>query len=127
MDTISRFQSLLYDLFQFEASDLDFGIYRILNYKRDQIDKFIKGDKRKYLFILGEKEGVDIAVVWRKVDDNWDENDFRKDKEFIIKELKAWMPQRIYINGQSILTTNLEEHPVEIHYIEPEFKTLMFS
>jgi len=93
MDTISRFQSLLYELFQFEASDLDFGIYRILNYKRDQIDKFIKGDKRKYLFILGEKEGVDIAVVWRKVDDNWDENDFRKDKEFIIKELKAWMPQ----------------------------------
>lgn len=115
MDPLSRFQSLLYELFQFEASDLDFGIYHILNYKRDQIDKFIKGDKRKYLFILGEKEGVDIAVVWRKVDDNWDENDFRKDKEFIIKELKAWMPQRIYINGQSILTTNLEEHPIEIH------------
>jgi hypothetical protein len=93
MDSISKFQSLLNEIFQFEASDLDFGIYRILNYKRDQIEKFIKGDKRKYLFILGEKEGVDIAVVWRKVDDNWDENDFRKDKEFIIKELKAWMPQ----------------------------------
>ena len=127
MDSISKFQSLLNEIFQFEASDLDFGIYRILNYKRDQIDKFIKGDKRKYLFILGEKEGVDIAVVWRKVDDNWDENDFRKDKEFIIKELKAWMPQRIYINGQSILTTNLEERPIEIHYIETEFKRLMFS
>jgi adenine-specific DNA-methyltransferase len=83
--------------------------------------------KRKYLFTLGEKEGINIAVVWRKVDDNWDEDDFRKDKEFIIKELKAWMPQRIYINGQSILTTNLEGHPVEIHYIEPDFKTLMFS
>jgi len=86
-----------------------------------------KDKRRKYLFILGEKEGINIAVVWRKVDDNLDENDFRKDKEFIVKELKAWMPQRIYINGQSILTTNLEGHPVEIHYIEPEFKTLMFS
>jgi len=85
-----------------------------------------KDKRRKYLFILGEKEGINIAVVWRKVDDNLDENDFRKDKEFIVKELKAWMPQRIYINGQSILTTNLEGHPVEIHYIEPEFKTLMF-
>ena len=83
--------------------------------------------KNKYLFVLGEKEGTNIAVVWRKVDDNWDENDFRKDKEFIVKELKAWMPQRVYINGQSILTTNLEGHPVEIHYIEPEFRTLMFS
>lgn len=89
--------------------------------------RLAKDNKKKYLFILSEKEGVDIAVVWRKVDDDWDENDFRKDKEFIIKELKAWMPQRIYINGQSILTTNLEEHPVEIHYIDPEFKTLMFS
>jgi adenine-specific DNA-methyltransferase len=88
----------------------------------------VRSDKRrKYLFILGEKEGINIAVVWRKVDDNWDENDFRKDKEFIAKELKTWMPQRIYINGQSVLTTNLEGHPVEVHYIEPEFKTLMFS
>lgn len=89
--------------------------------------RLAQGDRRKYLFILGEKEGMTIAVVWRKVDDNWDEDDFRKDKEFIIKELKAWMPQRIYINGQSIVTTNLEGHTVEIQYIEPEFKTLMFS
>ncbi|MFN4245372.1 MAG: site-specific DNA-methyltransferase, partial [Brevinematia bacterium] len=44
MDTIKRFQDLLKDLFQFEASDLDFGIYRILNYKRDQIEKFIAQD-----------------------------------------------------------------------------------
>ena len=44
MDPLFKFQSLLYELFQFKASDLDFGIYRILNYKRDQIDKFIKED-----------------------------------------------------------------------------------
>jgi adenine-specific DNA-methyltransferase len=37
-----RFQSLLKELFQFEASDLDFGIYRILNYKREQIKDFIE-------------------------------------------------------------------------------------
>ncbi len=44
-----RFQSLLKELFQFEASDLDFGIYRILNYKREQIKDFIllKIDYRK--------------------------------------------------------------------------------
>jgi len=47
MDYLSKFQTLLYELFQFEASDLDFGIYRILNYKRDQIDKFIKEDIKK--------------------------------------------------------------------------------
>ncbi|MEO0209388.1 MAG: DNA methyltransferase, partial [candidate division WOR-3 bacterium] len=36
-----KFQELLRELFQFESSDLDFGIYRILNYKRKEIEKFI--------------------------------------------------------------------------------------
>ncbi|MHA2611565.1 MAG: DNA methyltransferase [bacterium JZ-2024 1] len=44
METIQKFQELLKKLFQFESSDLDFGIYRILNYKRDRIEKFIDED-----------------------------------------------------------------------------------
>ena len=42
METIKRFQELLKDLFQFDTSDLDFGIYRILNFKRDRIKKFVE-------------------------------------------------------------------------------------
>ncbi|MFN7112676.1 MAG: hypothetical protein ACK4M2_13660, partial [Brevundimonas sp.] len=38
---VKTFHELLKKLFQFEASDLDFGIYRILNYKRDRIKEFI--------------------------------------------------------------------------------------
>ncbi len=51
-----NFRSYLKGLFQFEASDLDFGIYRILNYKRDRIEKFIQGDiknKGKIIQSLG--------------------------------------------------------------------------
>jgi len=44
MNSIQKFQELLKRLFQFEVSDLDFGIYRILNYKRDRIEKFIQED-----------------------------------------------------------------------------------
>jgi len=44
MDTIKKFQDLVEGLFQSETSDLDFGIYRILNYKRDQTKKFIEED-----------------------------------------------------------------------------------
>ncbi|MCD5400977.1 site-specific DNA-methyltransferase, partial [candidate division NPL-UPA2 bacterium] len=44
MEAIQKFQDLLKELFQFETSDLDFGIYRILNYKRGQIEKFIQED-----------------------------------------------------------------------------------
>lgn len=43
-NNLQKFQELLKGLFQFETSDLDFGIYRILNYKRDQIEKFIQQD-----------------------------------------------------------------------------------
>jgi len=44
MDTIQKFQELINKLFQFEGSDLDFGIYRVLNYKRDSVEKFIQED-----------------------------------------------------------------------------------
>jgi len=43
----NKFQRLLQDLFQFNCADLDFGIYRIMNYKRDVIEKFISTDLPK--------------------------------------------------------------------------------
>ena len=41
------FHRLLRELFQFDCADLDFGIYRIMNYKRDVIEKFISTDLPK--------------------------------------------------------------------------------
>jgi len=76
---------------------------------------------RKYLFILGEKEGKDYAIVWREYNDEWSDEDFKKDKEFIIQELEDWTPHVVYINGQSALTPK----NFEIRLIEPEFTRLM--
>jgi len=42
-----KFQQLLRELFQFDCADLDFGIYRIMNYKRDVVEKFIARDLPK--------------------------------------------------------------------------------
>ncbi|MCG2770384.1 MAG: site-specific DNA-methyltransferase, partial [Anaerolineae bacterium] len=39
-----QLKHLLRELFQFDAADLDFGIYRILNARRDEIDRFIEKD-----------------------------------------------------------------------------------
>jgi adenine-specific DNA-methyltransferase len=41
---IEKFQGLLRELFQFDCADLDFGIYRIMNHKRDVIEKFVTQD-----------------------------------------------------------------------------------
>ena len=38
---LHKFQGLLRELFQFDSADLDFGIYRIMNHKRDVIEQFI--------------------------------------------------------------------------------------
>ena len=44
MTPSEKFQQLLRELFQFDSSDLDFGIYRIMNFKRDAIEGFIQKD-----------------------------------------------------------------------------------
>ena len=41
---LEKFQNLLRELFQFDCADLDFGIYRIMNHKRDVIERFIGED-----------------------------------------------------------------------------------
>ncbi|MGB9781129.1 DNA methyltransferase [Caldanaerobacter sp.] len=42
MESLQKFKTLLKEIFQFEASDLDFGIYKILNYRREHIESFIE-------------------------------------------------------------------------------------
>ncbi len=40
-----KLKSLLRDLFQLDtSSDLDFGIYRIMNHKKEDIEEFIEKD-----------------------------------------------------------------------------------
>ena len=55
-----KLKSKLREIFQFENEDLDFGIYRIMNYKRKEIEKFIEEeliDKiKKQLSLLSEEE-----------------------------------------------------------------------
>jgi len=46
-DYQAKFQQLLRELFQFDCADLDFGIYRIMNYKRRVIERFITEDLPK--------------------------------------------------------------------------------
>ena len=40
-DNQKKLINILKDMFQFDQTDLDFGIYRIMRIKRDEISKFI--------------------------------------------------------------------------------------
>lgn len=39
-----KFRELLRELFMFDRADLDFGIYRIMNAKREEIERFLEAD-----------------------------------------------------------------------------------
>src|ERR1700685_4572239 len=40
-DSQTKLKSLLRELFQFDQADLDFGVYRIMNAKREEITRFL--------------------------------------------------------------------------------------
>ena len=42
MDNYQKLKEVLYDLFELNKADLDFGIYRIMNQKRKQVNEFIE-------------------------------------------------------------------------------------
>lgn len=43
-DNYQKLQNLLSELFEFDKADLDFGIYRIMNQKREEVARFLKKD-----------------------------------------------------------------------------------
>ena len=52
----SKFRRLLEELFQLDHADLDFGIYRIMNQKRDEIMRFLDDDLLPQVQDLGPVE-----------------------------------------------------------------------
>ncbi len=78
-ESLGKFQDLLKTLFQFEASDLDFGIYRVLNYKRDLIEKFINDD-------LARKVDEAFSKYQEKISERINE-EFEQKKQEVIKTL----------------------------------------
>ena len=109
-DVREKVKGLLKELFQFENQDLDFGIYRIMNFKRKEIERFIEEDLitaaeeqfREYAKVgmanlQKEVERLRAEIVRDFGDDTIDEqgsvrknNDAPKIKEYSsrIKELK---------------------------------------
>ena len=43
-DSQTKLKTLLRELFQLDSADLDFGIYRIMNSKRSEIERFLDND-----------------------------------------------------------------------------------
>ena len=61
-ESLQKLQSLLQQLFRADAADLDFGIYRIINFRRNQIQNFIDKELPTIIKdILDENDEADTA------------------------------------------------------------------
>ena len=54
-DGLKKLRALLHELFQFEDADLDFGIYRILRMRREEVSRFLEKDLAKRVETAFEK------------------------------------------------------------------------
>lgn len=116
-----QLQSFLNKLFQFESQELDFGVYKILHYKRNEIKQFInellvdkvkeqlqvlsQAQSQEALHKLQELEHDDIIKGWLSADENEKSTllKFGKDKIEHYQELQ----QQVQSAHVSIETENL--------------------
>lgn len=67
-DRQERFIKLLENIFELDKSDLDFGIYRIMNIRRAEIEKFFKeGLPKKINETLAPFAGADSATIRKRM------------------------------------------------------------
>ncbi len=43
-ENLNKLKAILREMFQLDQADLDFGIYRIMNQKREEIEQFLDRD-----------------------------------------------------------------------------------
>jgi len=113
-----KLQSLLSELFQLDQADLDFGIYRIMNQKRDEITRFlekdllpqVKGSFAKY-------QPADRSVIQKQLD------------EAIQQLTSLKVPQAAIDQNETVqgLRKNLVEVAVDIEALENDVYSHLYS
>lgn len=68
-NNLIKFKALLAELFQLNQADLDFGIYRIMNQKRDEITRFMDEDLMPQVNKeLNKYQSADKALIQKELD-----------------------------------------------------------
>lgn len=106
-----RLKALLGELFQFDREDLDFGIYRIMNQKRDEVSKFLDEDLLPQVqeafreYRAGDEEGArrDLANLEKTLGDAGVTAESSPKYVALKRELAARSFDRVYANGDNTL------------------------
>jgi adenine-specific DNA-methyltransferase len=103
---LDKFRGLLQELFQLDQADLDFGIYRIMNQKRDEVVRFLDRDLLPQVqAAFAHYQSADKSVLQSdlaKLEKSIRDADMNPDESSKVKELRA------KIAGSAVDVTALE-------------------
>ncbi len=115
-ENYQKFRSLLEELFQFESADLDFGIYRIMNARRDRIENFLNEElEEKVKEELEEFKNIEQGDVQQELEEakediqenfpQWADENGRVDEDEIPEDAKgiAQEHKERYLNAKKEL------------------------
>ena len=103
-ESLQKLQNLLQQLFRADATDLDFGIYRIINYRRDQLQKFIDEELP--------------AIVQNALDTNTETESARRELEDLKKRVKDAFGDDVLDADGNLIDETVKTRPLVKEYLE---------
>ena len=103
-ESLQKLQKLLQQLFRADAADLDFGIYRIINYRRDQLQNFI--DEKL------------PAIVQNALDANTETESAREELEDLKKRVKDAFGDDVLDADGNLIDETIRDRPLVKQYLE---------
>ena len=99
-----KFQELLRELFRTDKADLKFGIYRIINYRREQVDAFIDTKLP--------------AIIKKTLDDNPQIESDRQEIENLKKQILQNLGDDVLDADGQLINDSYRQTPIVKEYLE---------
>ena len=103
-ESLQKLQNLLQQLFRADAADLDFGIYRIINYRRDQLQAFIDEELP--------------TIVNDALDANAETEFAREELENLKKRVKEAFGEDVLDADGILIDETIKDRPLVKQYLE---------
>ena len=106
-ESLQKLQNLLQQLFRADAADLDFGIYRIINYRRAQIQNFIDEELPTIVNDVLD-ENTEAASAHERI----------TEFESQVQEFSRNLGQEILDAGGNLINDTYADAPIVAQYLE---------
>ena len=105
-ESLQKLQELLQKLFRADAADLDFGIYRIINYRRKQTQKFIDEELP--------------AIVNRALDTNAEIESDRQEIENLAQQIRQTLGDNVLDADGNLINDTYADATIVGQYLEAQ-------